>query len=134
MLEHDGEGLNLTEEVRDGILNHTGPDVPETLEGGSCAWSTASPTSTTTSTTRSAPGSWTRRCCRPARWGCWATTSSMRIDALVHDLVETSEPAGDIVQSADFAAALMELRSFMFEHVYLGPVARRENARRGARW
>ena len=33
MLEKDGQGLNLTAEVRDGILNHTGPTEPETLEG-----------------------------------------------------------------------------------------------------
>src|SRR5436190_6111370 len=32
-LERDGTGLNLTEPVRDGILNHTGPDTPQTLEG-----------------------------------------------------------------------------------------------------
>src|SRR4029077_17508012 len=33
VLERDGRGLNLTAEVRDGILNHTGPDEPDTLEG-----------------------------------------------------------------------------------------------------
>src|SRR5436305_11482385 len=33
VLEREGEGLNLTEQVRDGILNHTGPGRPETLEG-----------------------------------------------------------------------------------------------------
>ncbi len=33
LLERDGEGLNLTEEVRDGILHHTGPGLPFTLEG-----------------------------------------------------------------------------------------------------
>src|SRR5207253_11263777 len=33
VLERDGRGLNLTAEVRDGILNHTGPNEPETLEG-----------------------------------------------------------------------------------------------------
>ena len=32
-LERDGAGLNLTEQVRDGILNHTGPSKPATLEG-----------------------------------------------------------------------------------------------------
>src|SRR5260221_14506569 len=32
-LEREGRGLNLTQEVRDGILKHTGPDEPETLEG-----------------------------------------------------------------------------------------------------
>ena len=54
-------------------------------------------------------------------------TSSDRIDALVHDLVEISDAAGDIVQSQPFADALMELRAFMFEHIYLGPAARSEN-------
>ena len=33
VLERDGRGLNLTEQVRDGILNHTGPEQPATLEG-----------------------------------------------------------------------------------------------------
>ena len=33
VLERDGRGLNLTHEVRDGILNHTGPVAPESLEG-----------------------------------------------------------------------------------------------------
>src|SRR5919205_314191 len=33
VLERDGQGLNLSEEVRDGILNHTGPVAPATLEG-----------------------------------------------------------------------------------------------------
>src|SRR3954453_23286102 len=32
-IERDGNGLNLTEEVRDGILRHTGPELPGTLEG-----------------------------------------------------------------------------------------------------
>src|SRR5829696_7704258 len=33
VLERDGQGLNLTEQVRDGILRHTGPEHPATLEG-----------------------------------------------------------------------------------------------------
>src|SRR5439155_15222026 len=59
-------------------------------------------------------------------------TSSERIDALVHDLVETSEPAGAIRQSPDHRAALAELRSFMFENVYLGPIAREQTSRAAA--
>ena len=59
-------------------------------------------------------------------------TSSARVDALVHDLVETSDRAGAIEQSPDYAAALSELRRFMFEHVYLGPPARAESARAAA--
>ena len=56
-LERDGEGLNLTAQVRDGILNHTGDGhARDAWRAGSCGWSTGSPTSTTTSTTRSARG------------------------------------------------------------------------------
>ncbi len=55
-------------------------------------------------------------------------SGSARIDTLVHDLVEHSERAGAIVQGERAAAAMIELRNFMFEHVYLGAVARREHA------
>src|SRR5438094_166339 len=50
-------------------------------------------------------------------------------DALEHDLVETSERAGDIAQSDDVGEAMLSLRSFMFDHVYLGEHARAEHAR-----
>jgi dGTPase len=54
---------------------------------------------------------------------------SARIDTLVHDLVEHSEAAGAIVQGEEAAAAMSALRDFMFEHVYLGEVARREHSK-----
>ena len=56
-------------------------------------------------------------------------TGSRRIDTLVHDLIETSEAAGDIVQSDEVGAAMLSLRSFMFERVYLGEHARAEHVR-----
>ena len=46
----------------------------------------------------------------------------------MHDLVEHSERAGDIVQGEAVGGAMLRLRSFMFEHVYLGPTARAEHA------
>ena len=52
---------------------------------------------------------------------------SKRIDTLVHDLIEESERAGDIVQSEDVGEAMLALRSFMFEHVYLGPHTRAQH-------
>ena len=56
-------------------------------------------------------------------------SGSRRIDSLVHDLVEHSERAGEIVQGPQAAAAMAELRDFMFERVYLGEVARREHSK-----
>ena len=47
-------------------------------------------------------------------------TGSRRIDTLVHDLVETSRRRGDIAQSDEIGGAMLSLRSFMFERVYLG--------------
>ena len=56
-------------------------------------------------------------------------TGAKRIDRLVHDLVESSDAAGDIVQGAEVGAAMLSLRGFMFEHVYLGPEAKVEHER-----
>jgi dGTPase len=56
-------------------------------------------------------------------------TGGQRIDTLVHDLVEESSRAGDIVQSEEVGAAMLSLRAFMFERVYLGPETRREHER-----
>ena len=123
------ESLNLTEEVRDGILTHTGEREPATLEGKIV-----------------------RIVDRVAyinhdiddavRFGILAPEElpqdevallgergSSRIDTLVHDLVESSQAAGDVVQSEEIGGAMLALRTFMFEHVYLGPHALGEHER-----
>jgi dGTPase len=123
------ERLNLTHEVRDGILTHTGPQEPETLEGKIV-----------------------RIVDRVAyinhdiddaiRYGILAEadlpgdeiavlgpTGSRRIDTLVHDLIETSAREGDIAQSDEIGGAMLALRAFMFERVYLGPVTAEEHER-----
>ena len=56
-------------------------------------------------------------------------TGAKRIDRLVHDLVESSAAAGDIVQGDEVGAAMLSLRAFMFERVYLGPETRPEHER-----
>ena len=123
------EQLNLTLEVRDGILTHTGEQEPRTLEGKIV-----------------------RLVDRVAyinhdiddaiRWGLLihddlprgeidllGDTGARRIDTLVHDLVETSAAAGDIIQSEEVGQAMLSLRTFMFERVYLGEHARGEHVR-----
>ena len=66
-----------------------------------------------------------------AEVGLLGETGSRRIDALVHDLVETSQREGDIRQSEEIGTAMLALRTFMFERVYLGPhtEAQHERAR-----
>jgi dGTPase len=121
--------LNLTHEVIDGILTHTGSREPATLEGKIV-----------------------RVVDRVAyinhdiddaiRYGILAEadlprdeidalgpTGAKRIDTLVHDLVECSSRAGDIVQSDEIGAAMLSLRAFMFDRVYLAAVTRPEHDR-----
>ena len=69
--------------------------------------------------------------CRLHRSRCSGTQGSQRIDALVHDMVEHSAGAGEIVQGERAASAMAALREFMFERVYLGEAARTEHS---ARW
>jgi len=56
-------------------------------------------------------------------------TGSRRIDTLAHDLVATSERTGDIAQSEEVGAAMLALRTFMFDRVYNGPHAKGEHER-----
>ncbi len=124
------EALNLTEPVRDGILRHSsGAGEPATLEGkivrlvDRIAYINHDIDDALRAGVLAASD-------LPAREiAVLGETGSRRIDALVHDLVEHSERAGDIVQGEAVGSAMLRLRTFMFEHVYLGPAARAEHAR-----
>src|SRR5919204_655122 len=126
------ESLNLTAEVRDGILTHTGPDEPDTLEGklmrlvDRVAYINHDIDDAIRSGILAAEDLPRREV------ELLGPTGSKRIDALVHDLVETSERTGDVAQSEEIGSGVLSLRSFMFERVYLGPEARAEHARAGA--
>jgi dGTPase len=129
VLERDGRGLNLTAEVRDGILNHTGPNEPDTLEGKIVRLvdRVAYINHDIDDAVRAGvldPEELPRE-----EIELLGPTGSRRIDALVHDLVETSARAGDIRQSEEVGSAMLSLRSFMFERVYLGESSRAEHAR-----
>jgi dGTPase len=129
VLERDGRGLNLTAEVRDGILNHTGPNEPDTLEGKivRIVDRVAYINHDIDDAVRAGvldPGSLPRE-----EIELLGPTGSRRIDVLVHDLVETSARAGDICQSDEVGAAMLSLRSFMFEQVYLSEAGSAEQAK-----
>ena len=122
-LERDGRGLNLTAEVRDGILHHTGPGEPATLEGKIVRLvdRVAYINHDIDDAVRAgvlAPDELPRE-----ELAVLGETGSRRIDRLVHDLVETSAGRGEIVQGDEVGRAMANLRAFMFEHVYLGAAA-----------
>jgi dGTPase len=124
VLERDGRGLNLTEEVRDGILNHTGPVEPSTLEGKIVRIVDRVAYINHDIDDAVGAGVLTQEELPREEIELLGETGARRIDRLVHDLVETSEAAGDIRQSDEVGAAMLALRSFMFERVYLGPHTR----------
>ena len=128
-LERDGAGLNLTEQVRDGILNHTGPGTPATLEGRivRVVDRIAYINHDIADALRAGVISFDDLPAAEIR--ALGDTGSERIETLVRDLLERSQRAGDIVQGDDVGAAMLRLRQFMFERVYLGEDAQRERGR-----
>ena len=129
MLERDGTGLNLTEQVRDGILNHNGSAKPATLEGRIVKL-----VDRVAYINHDIDDALRAGILRPADLPAaeielLGPTGSLRIDTLVRDIVERSDGAGDIVQSEEIGAAMLRLRKFMFDRVYLGPDAQREHER-----
>ena len=128
-LERDGRGLNLTAEVRDGILNHTGPTEPDSLEGKIVRLVDRVAYINHDIDDAIRAGVLDARDLPHEEIELLGPTGSRRIDALVHDLVETSARDGDIRQSEEVGTAMLALRSFMFEHVYLAEAARSEHSR-----
>jgi dGTPase len=131
-LERDGRGLNLCEPVRDGIVGHSGRSrMPATLEGRIVRLvdRVAYINHDIDDAVRAGVLDAADLPSRPL--AVLGQTGERRIDTLVHDLVERSAQAGDIVQGEDIGGAMSELRRFMFDHVYLGPVATREHAKIG---
>ena len=129
VLERGGRGLNLTEQVRDGILNHTGGDKPATLEGRIVKL-----VDRVAYINHDIDDALRAGILRPeelpsAEIELLGPIGSARIDTLVRDIVARSAEAGDIVQSEEVGGAMLRLRKFMFDRVYLGEAARSERER-----
>ena len=129
ILENDGAGLNLTYEVRMGILCHTGEKLPETMEGQIIrkADRIAYVNHDIDDAIRAGilnqediPKSVTR---------VLGNTHSQRINSLVCDAIHTSREAGKFTLSPGMEKALADLRAFMFEKVYRNPVAKGEESK-----
>ena len=128
-LEKDGEGLNLTWEVRDGILNHQTGRMPHTLEGRIVRLSDkiAYVNSDFDDAIRA------QILCEEdipleIRKTLGFDTRS-RLDCLIHDIIINSMGQDDIIMSEECAGALKELRGFMFTNLYLNPVAKSEEVK-----
>ena len=128
-IERDGAGLNLTEQVRDGILRHTGPEAPSTLEGQIVRLVDRIAYINHDIDDAIRAGVIVRDELPADEIAVLGETGSGRIDTLVRDLVARSSDAGAIVQGPEVGAAMDRLRAFMFDRVYLGAAARAEHPR-----
>ena len=123
------ESLNLTREVIDGILTHTGDREPNTLEGKIVRIVDRVAYINHDIDDAIRYGILEEGDLPRDEIALLGPTGGQRIDTLVHDLVERSAAAGDIVQGDEIGEAMLSLRAFMFERVYLGPETRPEHER-----
>ncbi len=124
------EGLNLSTPVRDGILRHsTGTGEPATLEGKIVRLVDRIAYINHDIDDALRAGVIVSADLPSREIEVLGDSGPRRIDRLVHDLVEHSERAGDVLQGDEVGGAMLALRSFMFQRVYMGDTARQEHAR-----
>ena len=128
-LENDGKGLNLTNEVRLGILGHTGEYIPETLEGQIVRRSDQIAYVNHDIDDAIRAGILNHSDIPREIVAVLGSTHRQRINTLVCDLIFTSREAGTICLTPPVDQALKDLRSFMFERVYRNPEAKGEESK-----
>ncbi len=129
VLEKGGRGLNLTYEVRMGILQHTGDTWTDTLEGKLVRRSDQIAYVNHDIDDAIRAGILREEDIPDAITDVLGHNSSDRFDTLVGDIIATSREAGDIVLTPRVEQALKDLRSFMFERVYRNPIAKSQESK-----
>lgn len=126
-LEYKGKGLNLSLEVKDGILNHTGPRDPMTQEG-----KIVKIADRIAYVNHDIDDAIRAKIIKPENLPAEAIKllgkhPSQRINSLVNDMIDTSDKSGDIKLSKNANDALLALRTYMFKNVYHDSPAKAEN-------
>ncbi|MGE4215355.1 MAG: deoxyguanosinetriphosphate triphosphohydrolase [Anaerotignaceae bacterium] len=125
-LEKDGEGLNLTWEVRDGILNHRTKGKPSTLEGKVVQLSDKIAYINHDIDDAIRAGVLAKNAIPKEIVEVIGATSSERINTMIRDTIKNSVGINDIKMSDEMKKSMGDLRSFMFTHVYTDERATRE--------
>lgn len=128
-IEKDGAGLNLTKEVRDGILNHTTAGTPSTLEGKVVRLSDK-----IAYINHDIDDAIRAKIFKeddiPREYSdILGSSTKTRLDTLINDIIFNSWDKNDICMSADVEHAMQSLREFMFESLYRNPQAKSEEVK-----
>lgn len=129
VLEKNGEGLNLTWEVRDGILNHRTSGNPSTLEGKVVRLSDKIAYIHHDMDDAIRGGILTEADVPKEICEVIGSSPTERLDHFIHDIVTNSMDKDDILMSEPVAEAMTKIRQFMFERVYKNPVAKSEEGK-----
>ena len=129
ILEKDGQGLNLCNEVREGIVGHTGPVLPKTLEGQIVRRADQIAYVNHDIDDAIRAGILTAEDIPKDIAAILGENQRDRINTLVCDIIFTSREAGSICMTPEIQKALADLRSFMFARVYHNPVAKGEESK-----
>ena len=129
ILEKDGQGLNLCNEVREGIVGHIGPVIPKTLEGQIVRRADQIAYVNHDIDDAIRAGILTAEDIPRDIAAILGENQRDRINTLVCDMIFTSREAGSICMTQEIQKALADLRSFMFARVYHNPVAKGEESK-----
>lgn len=128
-LEKDGKGLNLTWEVRDGILNHQTSMMPHTLEGKIVRLSDKIAYINHDIDDAIRAKVMSEEDIPLEIRKVLGMTTKERLDTLIHNIIMNSMGKNDIVMSEEIGGAMQDLRKFMFQKVYTNPAAKGEEAK-----
>ncbi len=128
-LENYGAGLNLTFEVRDGIINHEMNLRPATLEGRVVRLSDKIAYMHHDMDDALRGGILVESDVPRDLAKVIGETNREWIDTFIHDIISNSMDKDDIMMSDDVYDAFHRLRKFMFEKVYTNPVAKSQESK-----
>lgn len=128
-LEKDGQGLNLTWEVRDGILNHRTSSNPSTLEGKAVRLSDKIAYINHDIDDGIRAGILKESDIPSEYTDVLGNSTKERLNTMISDIIMNSIGKNDLVMSEPVRKAMTELRKFMFESLYLNPTAKSEEAK-----
>lgn len=128
-LERDGKGLNLTQEVRDGILNHQWNLCPSTMEGQIVRYCDKIAYINHDIDDAERAGLMKETDIPRQIRGKLGASTKERLDTMMHDLIFSSMDHDRIRMSEETESVMMSLRSYMFENLYTNSDAKKEEKR-----
>ncbi|MCR4587324.1 MAG: deoxyguanosinetriphosphate triphosphohydrolase [Lachnospiraceae bacterium] len=129
ILEKDGQGLNLTYEVRDGILKHEMELTAETLEGRIVRLSDKIAYIHHDMDDAIRAGILKESDVPAEIRNAIGQTCGERLDHFIHDIITNSRDKDDIIMSAEVEEAFLDIRKFMFANLYTNPQAKSEEGK-----